>query len=364
MGTIAERHLKNGQPRFTAQILKKQGGVIVLRESKSFGSRGAAETWIKTRERALARPGALAATKATEPTLADTIDRYLADTLRQPGRTKAQVLASLRAMAIAEKKCSAIDSSDIVALAADLAASRKPQTVANYLSHLGSIFAIAQPAWGHPLDASAMKDAAMVAKRLGYTSKSRERDRRPTLAELDLLLQHFARKHASRPGSAPMHQIVAFALFSTRRLEELTRITWEDFDIEGRRVLVRDMKHPGDKAGNNVWCDVPPEAVRITLATSNRKGRIFPHEPGAISASFTRAMQILEIDDLHLHDLRHEGVSRLFEMGRSIPQVAAVSGHRSWVSLKRYAHLRQGGDKFEGWPWLEKLAPTEGKLGA
>jgi hypothetical protein len=31
---------------------------------------------------------------------------------------------------------------------------------------------------------------------------------------------------------------------------------------------------------------------------------------------------------LHFHDLHHEGVSRLFEMGETIPHVAAVSGHR------------------------------------
>jgi integrase len=55
---------------------------------------------------------------------------------------------------------------------------------------------------------------------------------------------------------------------------------------------------------------------------------------------------------LHFHDLRHEGISRLFEVGRSIPQVAAVSGHRSWQSLQRYAHLRQTGDKYAGWKWL------------
>src|ERR1022692_591693 len=32
-----------------------------------------------------------------------------------------------------------------------------------------------------------------------------------------------------------------------------------------------------------------------------------------------RACQQLEIKDLHFHDLRHEGVSWLFEMGRTIP---------------------------------------------
>jgi Phage integrase family len=62
--------------------------------------------------------------------------------------------------------------------------------------------------------------------------------------------------------------------------------------------------------------------------------------------------QFLGIDDLHFHDLRHEGVSRLFEIGRNIPQVAAVSGHRSWSSLKRYTHLRQTGDKYAHWKWL------------
>jgi integrase len=69
----------------------------------------------------------------------------------------------------------------------------------------------------------------------------------------------------------------------------------------------------------------------------------------------------LAIDDLHFHDLRHEGVSRLFEMGRTIPQVASVSGHRSWQSLQRYTHLRQVGDKYAGWKW--KIAHTDLQMG-
>ncbi|MGA6995231.1 MAG: hypothetical protein WBZ22_03140 [Pseudolabrys sp.] len=51
--------------------------------------------------------------------------------------------------------------------------------------------------------------------------------------------------------------------------------------------------------------------------------------------------------DLRFHDLRHEGISRLFEIGRTIPQAAAVSGHRSWTSLKRYTRIRQTGDKYK-----------------
>jgi integrase len=69
---------------------------------------------------------------------------------------------------------------------------------------------------------------------------------------------------------------------------------------------------------------------------------------------------LIGIEDLHFHDLRHEGVSRLFEMGRTIPQVASVSGHRSWQSLQRYSHLRATGDKWSNWVWLDRL--TNGSL--
>ncbi|MGB9273184.1 MAG: tyrosine-type recombinase/integrase [Pseudolabrys sp.] len=79
----------------------------------------------------------------------------------------------------------------------------------------------------------------------------------------------------------------------------------------------------------------------------------------AISAAFTRACQFLGIKDLRFHDLRHEGLSRLFGMGRTIPQAAAVSGHRSWTSLKRYTRIRQTGDKYKNWKWLPIVTTKE-----
>lgn len=151
----------------------------------------------------------------------------------------------------------------------------------------------------------------------------------------------------------PMHRVIAFALFSTRRQEEITRIRWAD--LEPGRVLVRDMKHPGEKLGNDTWVELPPEAEAIIKKMPKKKPEIFPFSTDAISANFTRACKLLGIEDLHFHDLRHEGVSRLFEMGRTIPQAASVSGHRSWQSLQRYAHLRATGDKWAGWSWLGKL---------
>ena len=49
----------------------------------------------------------------------------------------------------------------------------------------------------------------------------------------------------------------------------------------------------------------------------------------SVSAAFQRACNRLGIVDLHFHDLRHEGITRLFESGLSIEEVAVISGHRS-----------------------------------
>src|SRR4029453_12488573 len=92
---------------------------------------------------------------------------------------------------IANQQCSTITSADIIAFANQLVSKATPQTVANYLSHLAAGFAIARPAWGYQLDQNAMKDAFVVAKRLGITTKSRARDRRPTMDEWDKLMIHF-----------------------------------------------------------------------------------------------------------------------------------------------------------------------------
>ena len=122
-----------------------------------------------------------------------------------------------------------------------------------------------------------------------------------------------------------MQRIIAFALFSTRRQQEITTIRWADY--EGNRVLVRNMKDPGRRSGNDVWCELVPEASAIVEMMPRRSEHIFPYEPDTVCEAFRRACKTLGIVDLRFHDFRHEGISRLFEMGHTIPQVASICGH-------------------------------------
>jgi integrase len=66
-----------------------------------------------------------------------------------------------------------------------------------------------------------------------------------------------------------------------------------------------------------------------------REGRIFPYNGRSVGTAFRRQCRELKIEDLHFHDLRHEGTSRLFEAGFSIEQVALVTGHKDWKMLRR-----------------------------
>jgi integrase len=344
MGTIVTRKRKSGASYFTAQIVIKQRGKV-HREALSFDRRQAANAWMVRREEELRKPGGLERAGKDDPKLAAVIERYLAESQKAPGRNKAGVLRSIKNSELSELKCSQIGSEDLLAFLRSL--NVEPQTRLVYLSHLSAIFATAKPAWGYPLDYEAMKAAFVVAKRLGVIAKGPSRTRRPTLDELDKLMRHFGKVKARSPSSVPMQRIVVFALFSTRRQEEITTIRWADY--EGNRVLVRSMKDPGRRSGNDVWCELVPEATAIIEMMPRRSDQIFPYEPDTVCEAFRRACKTLDIVDLRFHDLRHEGISRLFEMGWTIPQVATVSGHRSWQSLQRYTHLRQVGDKYAGW---------------
>ena len=370
MATIRARKRTDGSTSYTAQIRLIREGAQVYQESQTFARKQAAQAWVRKREAELDQPGAIERANRIGATVKEMIDRYMVEMEKARGLGKTK-LATLKA--ISESYLGAVSDQDLnCQILVEYAVWRMgpeggevlPQTAGNDLAHLGAVLSIARPAWGYQVDPHAMGDARKVLRKLGYNMRSRERDRRPTLDELDKLLTHFQGILAYRPSSINMLKMAAFALFSTRRQEEITRIKWSDLDEEGSRVLVRDMKNPGQKIGNDVWCHLPPEAMDILKTMPRAVEEIFPYNAESISASWTRACKFLGIDDLHFHDLRHEGVSRLFEMDWDIPRVASVSGHRDWNSMRRYTHLRGRGDVYTSWKWLEIVLKAPVILGA
>ena len=359
MGTITVRKRKDGSTSYTAQIRIMQKGVAVYQESQTFDRNASEPAWIIRVETEMSVPGAIEKANRSGVTVKEMIDRYLLEyeKLRPLGKTKRATLKAIGETWLGKLEDREITSQKLVEYADRRMTDDgiQAQTVGNDLAHLGAVLSVARPAWGYDIDPMAMPDARKVLRKMGAVTRSKERNRRPTLEELEKLFKYFGEMRDRRKQEIDMVRVTAFALFSTRRQEEITRIKWNALDEQRQMVLITDMKNPGQKYGNDVWCHVPDEAWRIMMSMPKVAEDVFPYNSRSISASFTRACHFLEIDDLHFHDLRHDGVSRLFEMGWDIPKVASVSGHRDWNSMRRYTHLKGNGDPYENWSWLETI---------
>jgi len=167
-----------------------------------------------------------------------------------------------------------------------------------------------------------------------------KRQRRPNDDELTHVVDWLA-KHKGQIYA----DVVVFAVGSAMRRGEITRLVWADLDPEKKMVMVRDRKHPRQKKGNDMWVPLLGGVWDLVQRQPSKTdpdgdGRIFPIHPQTISKYFKEACDALGVPDLRLHDMRHDGISKLFERGFGIPQVALVSGHQNWNSLKRYTNLK------------------------
>ena len=82
------------------------------------------------------------------------------------------------------------------------------------------------------------------------------------------------------------------------------------------------------------------KARKIISQMPNVSNRVFNITDYSIRHGWDHLVKRAGIINLRFHDLRHEAVSRFFEAGLSIPEVALVSGYKDFRMLARYTHLK------------------------
>lgn len=219
-----------------------------------------------------------------------------------------------------------------------------PATLGMEIGYLGTVLTHAAAIHGISVQPDQVVLARVALKRLGLVGSASERARRPTQAELDAIINHL---ECNPRQVIPCGRMVKFAVATTMRLDEITRIAWTDLDQANRLIVVRDRKDPRRKSGNDQRVPLLSLTgydamllIEEQASATGRKGRIFPYNGRSISTAFRRACKDLGIKNLRFHDLRHEGTSRLFEAGLTLPEVALVTGHKDWKMLKRYLNLK------------------------
>lgn len=339
MASFEKRIRKDGTVMHLARITLKKDGKIVHRESKSFSRESLAKTWAKRREREIEKNIAEVGHVVIRAKFSEVAKAYLSyleskDALK---RTKRTTIEYLIRQPIANLDISKITSADIIPylrrrIVEDGA---KPQTVNNDLAYIGSVMRYAETMLDIPVNLIELNRAREKARESNLVARAEKRERRPSKHELTAIIDFFVKNGAKDW----MVDVVLFAINSARRQAEITRLRWEDLNEKTSTIRVRDLKHPTLR-GYTKTAKLTDEALALIKRQPRKSEFIFPRQHKTISANFTRACRILEIEDLRFHDLRHEATSRLFEAGYSIIEVQHFTLHESWATLKLYTHLK------------------------
>lgn len=128
--------------------------------------------------------------------------------------------------------------------------------------------------------------------------------------------------------------MIEIAIATCMRRGEILGLEWKYIDVERSKALL-----PNTKNGRSRWVPLTPQVMELLERLPKGNYRVFPITDVAVRQSWDRLRRRAGITDLTFHDLRHEGISRQFESGLSIPQVMALSGHQTASQLFRYIQL-------------------------
>lgn len=348
-----------------AQVRIKKSGAIVFSESKTFPTEAMARSWADRLEEKVKSHGPTAMAQRGI-TVGKLIEMHLEyqQKLRPLGRstihnhqTTAQAFSTVKLGDLTAKQIT------------DYVMRRKaegagPATILSNLSPLSAAIHAAPYAHGLQVDPAPVNLAIRKLKEAGAIGKSKEIIRLVDDDEEAALLAEFERRNHHHQTTIDMVLVYKLAIALPRRAGELTRLRWADVDHKRRTVIIRDVKHPRRKIGNDQVVPLLGEAYTLLDKIPKLGEFIFPYNTDSMTAAFERARDRIaetgmpKIADLRFHDLRHTGITQLFWAGLKIEEVAAVSGHTNWVQLKRYTHIRPE-DVHRRW---DVLNPAPSKL--
>jgi integrase len=294
---------------------------------KSFEAKAEAERWARSVESEMDRGSYVSYTEAQKTTLADLIQRYMAEVLPS---MKGAPEDSIRLRAICRRP---ICKNSIAALTpAKIAAYRDlrltevaPGTVVRELAYLSSIINHGRREWG----IHANNPVALVRK----PTQPKGRERVLTLAERERLLVEL---QPTGRRNVWMLSVVLLALETGMRRSELLALRWGDINLDRRTATLHMTKN-----GESRVVPLSTSAVQ-TLTTMPRSicGAVFPITACALAANFDKAVERAKLPDLHFHDLRHTAITHMATKLPNLIELAAVSGHKSLKMLQRYYHPR------------------------
>lgn len=329
-------------------VIRKSGWPISI---KTFRLKKDAEDWSRRTEDEMVRGLFIQRSPSERMTFENAMRRYLSE-VTPTKRPLTQSAEKNRARSLVEffgKYSLAAITTELIAQYRDArlagedrmkdgkAQPRAANTVRLDLALLGHLFTVALKEWGLGLPHNPILN-------LRRPSPGPGRNRRLG-ADEELRLLAAVDKHSN-----PMLSwIVRIAVETGMRSSEIATLRRTQVELERRIVGLTETKNtlprtvPLSLAATATFRLAlnnparPAETDLIFYGEPGRDGRRRPYNFNKVWGDIKKSVGVA---DFKFHDLRHEAVSRLVELGLSDQEVASISGHKSMQMLRRYTHLR------------------------
>jgi len=296
-------------------------------DCKSFPTKKEALLWAGETETEMRRGVFTPRNEAEQTTLGDALRRYSSTISPQKKGAKQEAvrIAAWLREPLAKRRLASLKGKDFAVYRdTRLAQGLATNTVRLELAIISHLFNIAKKEWG-------MDYLANPLDNVTRPKSSTPRDRR-LLPEEETALWD-ALRTCRNSYVLPLAQ---FAVETAMRKSEMLALTWKDVNLARRVAQVVTSKN-----GDARTVPLSLRAVELLNGLVRAEdGRVFAVSSEALDSAWARAKERAGLQDLHFHDLRHEGTSRYaLSVGRNLLKLQRITGHKTLQMLTRYTHL-------------------------
>jgi integrase len=151
---------------------------------------------------------------------------------------------------------------------------------------------------------------------------------------------------ASKSSRPWLKAAIIVAIETSMRQSELAGLNWDRVKLTSEFPYIdlpktkndRPRRVPLSARALSAFKSLKPKGTAAEIGSRS----VLPVQTGrGIIHAFRDAIEDKKFPDLRWHDLRHEGISRLFELtDLRENEIMAISGHLTPTMLARYTHLR------------------------
>ena len=330
MGHIRERHLKNGEKRYQAEICLKGHP----RLTAMFDRKTDAKNWIHKTEADIRCDRQQLYSIGKKHTFNEAVERYFKEQkvsvvkrghlLWWKKEFGCLYLQDIRSAIITEKKQKLLSEPN------DKGAIRGSSTCNRFLATLSHLMSIATKQWEWVLE--------NPLKRISREKEPRERTRFLSPEELIQLLE--ASKQSENPY---LYTFLVLLLGSGCRYNEIRCLKWSDVSLDQGKITITKSKN-SDMRSMPIR-GLPLELLRDLASKSPSSGYVFPSKnkskPLELRRSFRTAIRRSGLTNFRGHDCRHHYATAMLAQGMSLGEIGHLLGHRSVAMTRRYAHLME-----------------------